>query len=110
MTGLIVLGVCWDPMLIALVLCGNLTKRHPNQTNRGIVSLRCSVRNLEILVRTFNIMAKGIRSKRLQKKKAWKRDAIRATVLKEGFDRLGRMHYTTLNAFKNPGNPNARFP
>lgn len=55
-------------------------------------------------------MAKGIRSKRLQKFKGLKREVVRRTVEAERFNKLGPKENTKKNAFLYPNDPEAVFP
>jgi hypothetical protein len=55
-------------------------------------------------------MAKGIKSKRMQKFKAMKREVVRRTVDSERLQRLGVPEYTKKNAFLYPNDIDAVFP
>ena len=55
-------------------------------------------------------MAKGIRSKRLQKFKAMKRDVVRKTVDADRLASLGKAEPKKKNAFLYPNDPDAEFP
>ena len=55
-------------------------------------------------------MAKGIRSKRLQRTMALKREAVRKVVHPQQFQRLGTTHVRPKNAFLHPTDPEAIFP
>lgn len=55
-------------------------------------------------------MAKGIRSKRLQKFKAMKRDVVRKTVDADRLANLGKVEPRKKNAFLYPNDIDAEFP
>jgi hypothetical protein len=55
-------------------------------------------------------MAKGIKSKRLQKFKAMKREAVRKTVDADRLASLGTNQARKKNAFLHPSDPEAEFP
>jgi len=55
-------------------------------------------------------MAKGIRSKRLQKFKAMKREAVRNTVDADRLANLGKVQTRKKNAFLYPNDPDAEIP
>jgi hypothetical protein len=55
-------------------------------------------------------MAKGIKSKRLQKFKAMKREVVKKTVDAERLAKLGPLPMSKKNAFLYPGDPEAVFP
>lgn len=55
-------------------------------------------------------MAKGIRSKRLQRTLALKRSAVRKTLEPSAFRRLGTTYTRPKNAFLHPTDPEAVFP
>ncbi|OMJ67390.1 hypothetical protein SteCoe_35458 [Stentor coeruleus] len=55
-------------------------------------------------------MAKGIRSKRLQKFKAMKRETVKKTIDAERLANLGILPISKKNAFLHPNDPEAVFP
>mmetsp|Transcript_17223 Transcript_17223/g.30971 ORF Transcript_17223/g.30971 Transcript_17223/m.30971 type:complete len:134 (+) Transcript_17223:4754-5155(+) len=56
-------------------------------------------------------MAKGLRSKRAQKFKSYKRALVRRTIEREQLEQLGTVNYVTpKNAFLMPNDPEAIFP
>ena len=55
-------------------------------------------------------MAKGIKSKRMQKFKSIKRDTVKRTIEAERFAKLGIPQHTKKNAFLYPNDPEAVFP
>lgn len=55
-------------------------------------------------------MAKGLRSKRLQRTLALKREAVRKTIEPSLLRRLGTTHIRPKNAFLLPNDPEAVFP
>ena len=55
-------------------------------------------------------MAKGLRSKRMQRNKGLKRDIVRKLILPKQMEALGTQHFTLKNAFLYPNDPEAVFP
>ena len=55
-------------------------------------------------------MAKGLRSKRMQRNKGLKRDVMRKVIEPKRMEALGTQHLTPKSAFLYPNDPDAVFP